>query len=61
MIQQTSNRLETEVGSTYLGAMKIAIEIIEMCGSYAEALQLVREVSEILQGGKIAPIFEPSE
>jgi hypothetical protein len=61
MNQQTSNGLRTKAGSTYLGAMKIAIEIIEMCESPAEAIQLAGEVNDILHGDKIAPIFEPSE
>lgn len=48
-------------GSNYLGAMRIAIEMIDMCETYADLLQLLEHLNDILHGGKIEAIFPPPE
>jgi hypothetical protein len=58
MTQQVDN---IEEQNTYLGAMRIALKMIDMCDSYPELLQLMADVSEILNGGRIEAIFPPSE
>ena len=50
-----------EEQNTYLGAMRIAIEMIDRCDSYPELLQLLADVSEILNGDRIEAIFPPPE
>jgi hypothetical protein len=52
---------DTEVQDTYLGALRIAVEMIDMCDSYPELLQLLADISEILNGDRIEAIFPPSE
>ena len=51
------------VGSNYLGAMRIAIEMIDMSDSYSRLLQLLEHVNGILHGDKdkIEAIFPPPE
>ncbi len=63
---QGSNSLEQRetdncAGSNYLGAMRIATEMIDMAESYDDLLQLLAHVTEILHGSRIEAIFPPSE
>ena len=52
---------DAEGQNTYLGAMRIALKMIDMCDSYPELLQLLADISKILNGDRIETIFPPSE
>lgn len=61
MVKQAKSKAEVSDGSNYLGAMRISVEMIDMCETYSELLQMLEHLNYILRGDKIAAIFLPSE
>lgn len=60
-VSTISGNADDHIGSNYLGAMRIAVEMIDMSDSYDRVLQLLAHVADILHGDKIKTIFPPSE
>ena len=56
-----SSKPDEGLGSNYLGAMKIATQMIEMSDDYNDLLVLLNNVGDIVRGDRIEAIFPQIE